>query len=68
MLYEGVDITLGMITDVIHEERKGPMSIIENSIEGGLRFLGMTVLSFKAKDIEQTFIQQYELEQRKKTI
>lgn len=65
-LYEGVSITLGMITDTIKAEHKGPMSIIENSIEGGFRFLGMTPLSFKAVDIEQTFIQQYELEQKKK--
>jgi uncharacterized protein (DUF342 family) len=63
MLYEGVTITVGMISDNILEERKGPVSIIENSIEGGFRFLGMTELSFKAQDIEQTFVQQYQLEQ-----
>lgn len=67
-LYEGVTITLGMITDVINAERKGPLSIIENSIDGGFRFLGMTPLSFKAEAIEETFIQQYKLEQQKKTI
>lgn len=64
-LYEGVSITLGMITETTKEERKGPMSIIENTIEGGLRFLGMTQLAFKAMDIEQTFIQQHEMEKQK---
>lgn len=65
MLYEGVNITLGMISENITEERKGPVSIIENTIEGGLRFLGMTPLSFKAGMIEETFVQQHLLEQQK---
>ncbi|MDD2309446.1 MAG: FapA family protein [Desulfuromonadaceae bacterium] len=65
MLYEGVNITAGMTSDNILEERKGPVSIIENSIEGGFRFLGMTELSFKAQMIEQTFVQQSLLEQQK---
>lgn len=64
-LFEGVTITFGMISDNIHEERKGPMSIIENTIDGGFRFLGMTALSFKAQLIEQTFVQQHLLEQEK---
>lgn len=67
-LYEGVTITLGMITDTIIGERSGPLSILENSVEGGFRFLGMTGLSFKAQDIEQTFIQQYQLEQQRKPL
>jgi len=66
-LYEGVTITLGIITDTINGERNGPLSILENSIEGGLRFLGMTELAFRAQDIEETFIQQYQLEQQKKS-
>lgn len=65
-LYDGVVITLGMISENIKEERKGPMSIIENSIEGGLRFLGMTELSFNAKDIEHTFVVQHQMEEKKK--
>ena len=64
-LYEGVNITLGLISDNINGERKGPLSVIENTIEGGFRFLGMTPLSFKAQAIEQTFIQQQQLEQQK---
>jgi uncharacterized protein (DUF342 family) len=64
-IFEGVNITLGMISENIIEERKGPVSVIENTIEGGLRFLGMTALSFKAQMIEQTFIQQHQLELKK---
>lgn len=64
-LYDGVNITLGMTSDNITEERKGPLSIIENTIQGGFRFLGMTPLSFKAQMIEETFVQQYQLEQQK---
>ncbi len=65
VLYEGVSITLGMISDNIREERRGSVSIIENSIEGGFRFLGMTPLSFRAQMIEQTFIQQQQREQQR---
>ncbi|MDD2365941.1 MAG: FapA family protein [Desulfuromonadaceae bacterium] len=68
MLYEGVSITLGIITETINVERKGPVSIIENSIEGGLRFLGMTALSFNSQAIEETFVKQYQLDQQKKPI
>lgn len=64
-LYEGVNITLGTLSDNVREERKGPLSMIENTIEGGFRFLGMTALSFKAQAIEKTFIQQKLLEQHR---
>lgn len=59
-LYEGVTVTLGTVTDNVREERKGPVTIIENTIEGGIRFLGMTTLAFKAQEIEKTFITQYQ--------
>lgn len=61
MLYDGVTITLGSYSETIREERKGPMSIIENTIDSGLRFLGLTDLSVKAQDIESSFVQQQKL-------
>lgn len=61
MLYDGVTVTLGSYSETIREERKGPMSIIENTIESGLRFLGLTELSIKADAIESTFVQQQRL-------
>lgn len=64
-IFEGVNITLGMNSDTISQERKGPVSVIENSIDGGFRFLGLTPLSFTAQAIEQTFVQQQQLEQQK---
>jgi uncharacterized protein (DUF342 family) len=65
MLYDGVTLTLGMISDDNFGERKGPVSVIENTIEGGFRFLGLTPLAFTAQMIEQTFIQQDLLEKQK---
>lgn len=64
-LYEGVNITLDEHSEEIREERKGPMSIIENTIEGGFRYLGMTDLSVKAQDIEQAFVQQRDFDARR---
>jgi uncharacterized protein (DUF342 family) len=65
VLYEGVCITIGRLSEHIKEERKGPLSVIENTIEGGFRYLGMTAISIKARAIEQTFIQQQQHEQKK---
>jgi len=57
-LFEGVTIVLGSLSEQVKEERDGPMSIIENTIEGGFRYLGMTGLEFKASDIEKSFVLQ----------
>ena len=38
------------------DERDGPFSVIENTIEGGLRFLSMTSLDVRASTIEMAFI------------
>lgn len=61
MLYDGVTVTLGSYSETIKEERKGPMSIIANTIDSGLRFLGLTELSVKADAIESAFVQQQRL-------
>ncbi len=57
-LYEGVNITIGQISEDIREGRDGPTSIIENSLEGGFRYLGMTDLSVGADAIDESFRQQ----------
>lgn len=64
-LFEGVTITLDEHSEEIREERKGQCSIIENTIDGGFRYLGMTDLSVKAQDIEKAFVQQRELDLRR---
>ena len=63
-LYEGVTLTLGQLTEDVREGRDGPFSMIENTLEGGIRYLGLTSLSVKAQDIEQAFIQQQQMMQR----
>ncbi len=64
-LFDGVTITLGMTTETFTEVRKGPVSIIENTIDGGFRYLGMTSLNLKAQTIELSFEQQHILQQQK---
>jgi uncharacterized protein len=64
VLYEMVKITLGTLTEDIREERKGPLSIIANTIEGGFRFLSLTDLSVRPEEIERAFVQQHQLQNR----
>lgn len=58
VLYDNVLLQLGTAAEEIKEQKDGPLSIIENSIEGGLRFLPMTSLDIKAQDIELAFIRE----------
>ncbi|MFK5926549.1 MAG: FapA family protein, partial [Desulfuromusa sp.] len=52
-LMEGVFITLGDATAEIKIERSGPMSIIENSRDGGLHYLTLSPMQIMAKQIEE---------------
>lgn len=54
-IYPGVVITLGSLSEEIRDELNGPLSVVENSLEGGFRFLGMTDLSVTAEQIEASF-------------
>ncbi len=63
-LHEGVSITLGQLNEDIRDGRDGPFSMIENTIEGGIRYLGLTDLSVNAEQIEQAFIQQQQMLKR----
>ena len=58
VLYENVQLILGSAAETIKEQMDGAHSIIENSIEGGLRYLSMTSLDVKATDIELAFIRE----------
>jgi uncharacterized protein (DUF342 family) len=58
MLYENVLISLGTINEEIREQKDGPLSIIENTVEGGLRYLPMTSLDVKASDMELAFVRE----------
>jgi uncharacterized protein (DUF342 family) len=59
ILYDNSMLSIGTINEEIKEQKDGPISIIENSIEGGLRFLSMTGLNVKARDIENAFIREF---------
>ena len=65
VLYENVQLSLGSVTELIKDQKDGPLSVIENSIEGGLRFLSMTSLDVKASDIEQAYIREQKMSSRR---
>jgi uncharacterized protein (DUF342 family) len=57
-IYDKVLLSIGTINEEIKDQKDGPLSVIENTIEGGLRFLSMTSLDVKASDIELAFIRE----------
>lgn len=61
VLYENVQLTLGSTTETIKEQKDGPLSVIDNSIDGGLRYLSMTSLDVKAADIELAFVREQKM-------
>jgi uncharacterized protein len=61
VLYENVQLTLGSTTETIKEQKDGPLSVVENSIDGGLRYLSMTSLNVKAADIELAFMREQKM-------
>jgi uncharacterized protein (DUF342 family) len=65
VLYENVQLTLGSTTESIKEQKNGPLSVIENSIEGGLRYLSMSSLDVKATDIELVFVREQKVASRR---
>lgn len=58
MLYDRVLISLGTVNEEIREQKDGPLSIIENTVEGGLRYLPLTSLDIKAADMELVFVKE----------
>ncbi len=55
-LHENVRMALGDATETVTEGRDGPITIVENISEGGLRFIPMSGMDVKATDIELAFI------------
>ncbi|MEI6704798.1 MAG: FapA family protein, partial [Deltaproteobacteria bacterium] len=60
-LHENVRMGLGDVTQTINDAKDGPITIIENITEGGLRFLSMTSLDIMATDIEMAFVREQKL-------
>jgi uncharacterized protein (DUF342 family) len=68
VLYENVQMIIGSAAETINEQLDGAHSIIENSIEGGLRYLSMTGLNVKASDIEHAFVREEKMKQRQASL
>jgi len=64
VLYENVQLLIGGATETIQEQKDGPLTVVENSIDGGLRFLSMTGLHVKATDIEMAFAREQKMTSR----
>ncbi len=56
-LKEGVVVSLGGTREQISMDRTGPFSLIENTREGGLRYLSLTSLPVTAMEIEDQLLQ-----------
>ncbi len=56
MLHENVHMVLGDVTETVQEFKVGPLTIVENISEGGLRFIPMSSIDVKASDIELALI------------
>jgi len=58
MLYDNTYLCVSLVAKEKVNEQSGPLSVIENSIDGGLRFLKMTGLDIKASTIEEAFVRE----------
>lgn len=61
VLYDNTYLCVGMVVKEKTDEREGPFSAIENTIDGGVRFTALTGLAIKAGDIEQAFVREQAL-------
>lgn len=61
VMFENTKISIGYLHEAIKEQVDGPASMIENTIEGGLRVLSMTSLDVKAADIEMAFVREQKM-------
>ncbi len=70
-LHENVRLTVGNVSQVVRENRVGPLTIIENIVDGGLRFIPMSALDVNAINIEMALIEENRIlileQNRKKT-
>jgi len=61
-LKEGVYIVLGNTSEEIKIVRSGPLSIIENTRDGGLRYLMLSPMQVMAKQLEEEIIAESDVE------
>jgi uncharacterized protein (DUF342 family) len=65
-IHEGVTIYLGNAVEEFSTELSGPLSLIENSRDGGLRQLSLSSLDIQASELEKAWLEKDELEQQEK--
>jgi uncharacterized protein len=65
-IYEGVTIHLGNAVEEFPKELSGPLSLIENSREGGLRQLSLSSLDLQAVELEKAWLEEDGLKQQEK--
>jgi len=61
ILYDNTFLHVGLAPKQKVDERDGPFSVIEDTINGGLRFLALTSLDVSARDIELAFVREQAL-------
>lgn len=57
-LYEGVTVQVGSGVEEFSSPVEGPVSLIENSVEGGIRKVSLTELEVHADDIEHAYLEE----------
>lgn len=65
-IHEGVTIYLGNAVEEFSAELSGPISLIENSREGGLRRLSLSDLEVLASDLEKAWLENDERERQER--
>ena len=55
-LYEGVTVQVGSAVEAFNGQFEGPLSLIENSVEGGLRQVPLTELTVHADQVERSYL------------
>jgi len=63
-IHEGVTICLGSAVEEFSRQEEGPVSLIENSREGGLRRLSLSSLDVAAHELEQAWLARQEQERQ----
>lgn len=65
-IHEGVTIYLGDAVEEFSAELSGPISLIENSRDGGLRQLSLSSLDIQASDLEKAWLENDEQERQER--
>jgi uncharacterized protein (DUF342 family) len=59
-LYEGVTVQVGSSVEEFSSQLEGPLSLIENSIEGGIRQVPLSDLDVHADEVERSYLDEHQ--------